>query len=103
MIEVYAALAELRKKHPALVSGALRYLYADDDTLVFSRESKKETLVVLATRGKADGVEIPSDALIGLADAKLVYGAAKLRVSKKSAEFSAKKLGFAVWHLPASA
>ena len=103
MIEVYSALADLRKKHPALVSGALRYLYADDDTLVFSRESKKETLVVLATRGKADGVEIPADALIGLANAKLVYGAAKLRVSKKSAEFSAKKLGFAVWHLPASA
>jgi len=103
MIEVYAALAELRKKHPALVDGALRYLYADADTLIFSRESKKETMLILATRGKAEGVEIPADALVGLADAKLLYGAAKLRVSKKSAEFSAKKLGFAVWHLPASA
>ncbi|MEY4301068.1 MAG: hypothetical protein RJA30_219, partial [Actinomycetota bacterium] len=52
MIEVYTSLAALRKKHSALVDGSLRFVYADQETVIFTRESKRETMVVLATRGK---------------------------------------------------
>ena len=103
MIEVYASLAALRKKHSALVDGSLRFVYADDETMVFTRQNKKETMVVLATRGKAKGVQIAKDAVPGLENAKLVLGEANLKVGKKAAEFGAKKMTFAVWHLPASA
>ena len=101
MIGVYSALAALRKKHPALVDGALRFIFADEETLVFTRESKRETLVVVATRGTSKLLKIPVDAIPNWQNAKLVYGGAKLSFGKKTAKISAKKLEFAVWHLPA--
>ena len=103
MIEVYATLAALRKKHGALVDGALRFVYADDETMIFTRETKKETMVILATRGKAKNVNIAVDAIPGIANAQLVYGEASFKPGKKLVEFSAKKMAFAIWHLPASA
>jgi len=102
MLEVYAGLAALRKKHKALVDGALRFVYADEDAMVYARESAKETMVVLATRAKAKKLEIASDAIPGLDRAALVYGKAELSAGKKTATFSAGKMEFAVWHLPAS-
>jgi alpha-glucosidase len=102
MLEVYAGLAALRKKHKALVDGALRFVYADEDAMVYTRESARETLVVLATRAKAKKLEIASDAIPGLHRAALVYGKADLSAGKKKATFSAGKMEFVVWHLPAS-
>jgi alpha-glucosidase len=102
MIGVYASLAALRKKHSALVDGSLRFVYADDETMIYTRENKRETMVILATRGKTKGVEISVNAIPGLKNAKLVLGEAKLSAGKKTAEFSAHKMSFAVWHLPAN-
>jgi alpha-glucosidase len=102
MIEVYSQLAALRKKHSALVDGSLRFVYADKETMVFSRENKKENLLVVATRGKAKDVEIPTSGITGLEDAKLVYGEAELKVGKKNTKISAHKMSFAVFHLPAA-
>lgn len=99
MIQVYAALAALRKKHTALVDGAIRFVYADDETMIFTRENKRETMVILATRGKAKGVELATDTILGLANAQLVYGTAKLKVGKKTASFEAGKMAFAVWQI----
>ena len=103
MIVVYANLAALRKKHTALVDGSIRFVYADDETMIYTRENKRETMVILATRGKTKDVEISLDAIPGLKHAKLVLGEAKLKAGKKTAEFSAHKMSFAVWHLPANA
>ena len=99
MIQVYAALAALRKKHTALVDGAIRFVYADDETMIFTRENKRETMVILATRGKAKGVELTADTIPGLGNAQLVYGAAKLKAGKKNASFEAGKMAFAVWQI----
>jgi alpha-glucosidase len=99
MIEVYANLAALRKKHSALVDGSLRFVYADQETVIFTRESKRETMVVLATRGKVKGVEIATESVRGIADAKLVYGNAKLKAGKKNATFEAGRMAFAVWQI----
>lgn len=103
MIGVYSALSKLRKKYKALTQGSLRYLFANDEALIFTRETASETLLILATRGAAKAVEIPADAAPQLAAAKLVYGKATLKVGKNKAKFSAGKLEFAVWHLPAGA
>jgi alpha-glucosidase len=102
MIEVYSQLAALRKKHSALVDGSLRFVYADKETMVFCRENKKENLLVVATRGKAKNIEIPTDGIPGVADATLVYGDAQLKAGKKNTKISAHKMSFAVFHLPAA-
>ncbi|MFM7030512.1 MAG: glycoside hydrolase family 13 protein [Micrococcales bacterium] len=102
MIETYSELAALRKKHPALVDGAHRFVFANEDTLVFVRENKRERMLVLATRGKSGDVRIPADAVTGLEHSKLVYGSAKLSLGKKNAHLEAGKMAFAVWHLPAA-
>lgn len=102
MIEVYSQLAALRKKHTALVDGALRFVYADQETMVFTRENKRETLLVVATRGKARDIEIPTDGVPGVAEARLVYGQAQLNAGKKKIKISANKMSFAVFHLPAA-
>jgi len=103
MIGVYSELAALRKKYPALVSGSLRFVHADDETLIFVRQNAKQTMLVLATRGSADKLELPVDAVPGLEHAKLVYGQAKAKFGKKKVKISAEKLAFVVWHLPATA
>jgi len=102
MIETYAQLAAMRKQHPALVDGSMRFVFADSDTLIYVRESKKERVIVLATRGKTGDVKIAPDAIPDLASAKLIYGKAKIIVGKKKAHFEAAKMTFAVWHLPAA-
>jgi alpha-glucosidase len=102
MIEVYAALAKLRHENPALIDGSMRWLAADDEAIVFTREHKKQTVLVLATRGKVKELTISADALANLADAQLVYGDATLKVGKKKAHLTAGKLSFAVWRLPAA-
>ncbi len=50
-IEVYRALASLRRDHVALRRGGLRWAVVGDDTVGFLREHPEETLLVLATRG----------------------------------------------------
>jgi len=102
MIEVYAELAALRKKFGSLVDGSLRFVYADDETVAYVREGKKETMLVVASRGKAKGIEIDLTAVPGIASANLVYGDAKLKAGKKKVSLEAHKMAFAVWHLPAA-
>jgi alpha-glucosidase len=49
-LETYRALARLRREHPALIEGSLRWAYADDDALAFLREHPAGTLLVVARR-----------------------------------------------------
>jgi alpha-glucosidase len=49
-LETYGALARLRREHPALIEGGLRWAYADDDTLAYLREHPDGTLLVVARR-----------------------------------------------------
>jgi alpha-glucosidase len=102
MVETYANLAALRKKFPALVDGALRYVHSDDETIIYTRENKKQTMLIVATRGKVKSLKLATESIPGIEDAELVFGKAKLRVGKKSLEVAVGSMEFAVWHLPAA-
>jgi len=100
MIEVYSKLAALRKANSALVDGSLRFVAATPEAILFVRQNQKQSVLVLATRGKVSDLEISIDGVPGIANAKLVHGKAELKAGKKNAKISAGKLTFAVWHLP---
>lgn len=66
-LEVYRALARLRSELPALRRGSLRWLYADDDRLLFVRELAGEQVLVLLARRAGEQIQLPTEAL-GLQD-----------------------------------
>ena len=103
MIGVYAALAKLRAENSALVDGGLRFIYASDEVVVYARENTKQTLLMVAARGKDKKISFAADAIVGLEGAERIYGNAKLKFDKKSAYISAEKVSFSVFRLPASA
>jgi alpha-glucosidase len=84
------------------VDGSLRWIYASDEAMVFIRENSKQSVLVVATRGKDDEIEFPLDAAVGLDKAERLYGSAKLGVGKKKAKISAGKVELTVWRLPAA-
>src|SRR5690606_36276287 len=47
-LRLYRELLGLRRAHPVLSTGGLRWIHVDDDTVVFVRESADETVLVLA-------------------------------------------------------
>jgi alpha-glucosidase len=92
----YRDLIALRHREPALRHGGLRWAYADEETLVFLRETPAEALLVLARRGTAAPVR-----LAGLPAAENVYGGAPpLRPGLGGAVFlPAEGPTFQVWRL----
>ncbi|WP_214103600.1 glycoside hydrolase family 13 protein [Acrocarpospora catenulata] len=58
--EVYRELIALRRAHPALRTGGLRWLHTGDDALVYLRETAGERLLVLASRAPHEPVELPA-------------------------------------------
>ena len=102
MIEVYAKLTELRKKNIALVEGSMRFIHASAEAVMFVREHKKQSVLVLATREAAKGIVFDLDAVPEISGAELVYGDAKLTQTKKTIKVSSAKLSLTVWRLPAT-
>lgn len=106
-LDLYRTLIGLRREHPVLGTGGLRWLHADDETIVFVRESVDETVLVLATRGDAD-VALPARAVAGAAavaagaaEAVALVGEATLSVSADgSLALAAGGPAFAAWSLP---
>lgn len=99
-IDLYREMIGLRRAHPVLGTGGLRWLHVDDETVVFVRESTDESVLVLATRGDAD-VELEPGLLAGAAEAVELVGAATLAVSTDGAVLlSADGPAFAAWSLP---
>jgi alpha-glucosidase len=75
-LDVYCALADLRRGSVALRHGGLRWAAAAGDTLAFLRESPEERLLVLATRCGGEPLCLPA-ASLGLAgEAPNVFGGA---------------------------
>ncbi|MGO4680892.1 glycoside hydrolase family 13 protein [Microbacterium sp. 2MCAF23] len=99
-IALYRDLVGLRRAHPVLGTGGLRWLHVDDDGLVFVRESAEETVLVLAARGDVD-IELPAGALAGAAAAEALFGDATLAVADDGAvALAAEGPVFAAWTLP---
>jgi alpha-glucosidase len=99
-LALYRQLIGLRRAHPVLGTGGLRWLHVDDETIVFVRESADESVLVLATRGDAD-VELPARALAGVSEASALVGAATLATAADGGVLlSADGPAFAAWALP---
>lgn len=99
-LALYRELLALRRAHPVLATGGLRWVHIDDDAVVFVRESDDETLLVLAARADVDAA-IPAAALPGAARADVRYGDATLAVAADgSVLLTADGPAFAVWRLP---
>ncbi|WP_309066767.1 glycoside hydrolase family 13 protein [Microbacterium sp.] len=99
-LALYRELIRLRREHPALGTGGLRWLHVDDETIVFVRESAAESVLVLATRGGADAV-LPAGGLVGAPLAQPLYGDAGLSVRPDGATaLTASGPAFAAWRLP---
>ncbi|RNL66287.1 glycoside hydrolase family 13 protein [Nocardioides marmoriginsengisoli] len=69
--EVYAELAHLRREHPALRRGGLRWVHVDADRVAFLREHPDETLLISLSR---DGSELPELPEIERGEPLLVVG-----------------------------
>jgi len=62
-IALYRDLIALRRAHPVLATGGLRWLQVSDDALLFVRESADESLVVLASRVGPTAIAVPQGAV----------------------------------------
>jgi alpha-glucosidase len=58
-IEVYRALADLRRAHPALTRGSLRWVHLGEDLVVYLREHPAGDLLVAVSRGGTPALELP--------------------------------------------
>ena len=92
-IELYSALVRLRREHPALSHGGMRWLHVDDDSLLFVRESADESVLVLAARGDVD-VTLPASAFAGTGE-RLIGSATLDGTTVRSTG-----MGFTAWLLP---
>ena len=108
-IDLYAAHLRLRREHPALSHGSLRWLHASDDALVFARETADEVVIVLAARADSDivldGIDgAAATRLIGSAD--IAPDARGARVADASgahgpaARIRSTGMSFTAWQLP---
>lgn len=82
-----SALVALRRKSSALADGGLRWLATEDDYILFSRESKKEKILVFISR---TGVDIDIDlTTLGLYATKTLFGQSasgnRIRITSKVA------------------
>ncbi|HAE73953.1 MAG TPA: glycoside hydrolase family 13 protein, partial [Candidatus Aquiluna sp.] len=80
MIETYAKLSQIRKHHRALAEGSMRWLYSSDEAIAFVRESKTESVLVIASRGRDRKLQFSRDAISGAEGATNLFGNGLLRV-----------------------
>ncbi|MFT4157313.1 MAG: glycoside hydrolase family 13 protein [Microbacterium sp.] len=98
-IDLYRQLIAMRHAHVALQTGGLRWLHADDDTLVFARESEEETVLVVAGAGEVR-LDLPASAVAGIDGAELLFGAASITAGNDGAiTITGSGPCFAAWRL----
>lgn len=96
-IDLYRRLIALRRGHPALAGGGIRWLHASDEAVAFVREAAEECVLVLATRSLTSvdlAGELPDDAELLLAE----NGGAP--VPWADGHVSTAGPAFAAWRLP---
>jgi alpha-glucosidase len=99
ILEVYRSLIGARKASHALRQGGLRWVHADDDALVFLRESAEQTALVHCARAAHDPIEISTRHLAGVADARPAYGG-DLILRDDSVSLRANGPGVNIWTWP---
>lgn len=97
-LAAYRSLVALRRSHPVLATGGIRWLAVMDDAVAFVRESAGSRVVVLAARAAAS-VAFEAAALPGADAAARVSGEGLLEASDSSVTLSADGPGFTAWAL----
>ncbi len=59
----FEALIKLQRDHGALRDGSLRWIFADDDRVVYLREGVEDVLLILLARASGPSIEIPAAAV----------------------------------------
>ena len=74
LLEVYRGLIAARRGSVALREGGMRWVYADDDALVFLREAPHEVALVHCARGGHEPVTLSTRNLPGIEDGSSAFG-----------------------------
>lgn len=98
-VGLYARLIGLRRAHPALNGGGMRWLHVGDDALAFVREAEGESVLVLAARADASFV-LDVDAVAGIVQAQRLVGDASVAVGDDGIGFTSGGPTFTAWALP---
>ena len=99
ILEVYRGLISARNVSHALRHGGLRWVHADEDVLVFLRESAQETALIHCARAAHDPIHLTTRHLVGVADAHTAYGR-DLILSGDSASLIADQPEVNIWTWP---
>lgn len=92
----YHALIQLRRSHPALISGGLRWLALNDDGVIFARESRQATLIVFVSRTFDNQIEISKQNL-NLGNANRIFGNGNLDQGASVYKFTTHEPGVSIW------
>ncbi|GAB3585914.1 maltodextrin glucosidase [Leifsonia lichenia] len=98
-VELYARLIGLRRAHPALNGGGMRWLHVGDDALAFVREAAGESVLVVAARADV-AFTLDAAAVAGADGAVPLVGDASVEVVEDGIRFSSGGPDFTVWALP---
>jgi alpha-glucosidase len=102
MLVNYQAFAKIRKENSALHDGSMRFVYVSDELIAYVRENKKQSILVVASRGVDTDASIPLEAVKGLKQAENLFGGAKIKVEGKTAILPSDALSINIWRLPAT-
>ncbi|REJ06237.1 glycoside hydrolase family 13 protein [Microbacterium bovistercoris] len=98
LADAYGGLARLRVASRALQRGGLRWLHADDECMIFVRETSEEALLVFASSGAAT-VELPRVAVGAVGEAAVSFGDTAAEQLADVIRITSTGLAFAVWHV----
>ena len=99
ILEVYRGLIAARNGSHALRHGGLRWVHADEDSLVFLRESPEQTALVHCSRDAHDPIKISARHLAGVDNAHTAYGSDLVK-DAGSVVFRAEAPGVNIWTWP---
>ena len=94
LLQGFKELIAIRKSSDALINGGIRWIHASADSMAYIRESKKESLLIFASRtGVKEKIDLSP---YGYTIAKTLYGA-----EKKGQKFSinSKTATSGIWKL----
>ncbi|MFT4215382.1 MAG: glycoside hydrolase family 13 protein [Microbacterium sp.] len=98
-IALYRDLIGMRRAHRSLQGGGLRWVHADETTLVFVRESADEAVLVIAATADV-AVEVPAVLVPGAGEAERLYGEVAVEARGDVVRFSGAGPVFGAWRLP---
>ncbi len=98
LTDVYKKLIELRTSHPTLSNGAMRWLHANEESMLFARESEAETLLIAVSRG-ADSIVIPRDSAIHSGRPESLFGGKEMKEEGDSFRVQLGSTDAQIWRI----